>query len=165
MYNLNDINIYKNKDYIKIKEDNKEYILYKIYNPQRIIEINNILKNQTEYYKIVKNINNEIITIYQDKYYVLLEINTKYLIQSNNIILNNNEYSNYQINQSNWIYLWTKKNDYYESISINNNYINETINYYIEKYALGKYSNERYMQIKIIMHKLNYLLLFYFLCS
>ena len=131
MYNLNDINIYKNKDYIKIKEDNKEYILYKIYNPQRIIEINNILKNQTEYYKIVKNINNEIITIYQDKYYVLLEINTKYLIQSNNIILNNNEYSNYQINQSNWIYLWTKKNDYYESISINNNYIKETINYYI----------------------------------
>ena len=80
MYNLNDINIYKNKDYIKIKEDNKEYILYKIYNPQRIIEINNILKNQTEYYKIIKNINNEIITIYQDNYYVLLEINTKYLM-------------------------------------------------------------------------------------
>ena len=131
MYNLKDINIYKKRDYIKIKEDNKEYILYKIYNPQRIIEINNILKNQTEYYKIVKNINNEIITIYQDNYYVLLEINTKYLIQSNNIILNNNEYSNYQINQSNWIYLWTKKNDYYESISINNNYIKETINYYI----------------------------------
>ena len=66
MYNLKDINIYKNRDYIKIKEDNKEYILYKIYNPQRIIEINNILKNQTEYYKIVKNINNEIITIYED---------------------------------------------------------------------------------------------------
>ena len=131
MYNLKDINIYKNKDFIKIKEDNKEYILYKIYNPQRVIEINNILKNQTEYYKIVKNINNEIITLYQDNYYVLLEINNNYQIKSTDIILNNKDYSNYLINQSNWIYLWTKKNDYYESISINNNYINETINYYI----------------------------------
>ena len=131
MYNLNCINIYKNKDYIKIKENNKEYILYKIYNPKRVIEINEILKNQTEYYKIIKNINNEIITFYQNEYYVLLEINTKYLIQSNNIILSSKDYYNYQINQSNWINLWSKKNDYYESISINNNYIKETINYYI----------------------------------
>ena len=96
MYNLNDINIYKNKDFIKIKEDNKEYILYKIYNPQRVIEINDILKNQTEYYKIIKNINNEIITIYQDNitkgYAVLKSSNTeefigKYKIESVNFFL------------------------------------------------------------------------------
>lgn len=71
MYNLNNINIYKSKECIKIKDNNKEYIFYKIYNPQRIIEINDILKNQTEYYKIIKNINNEIITVYKENYYVL----------------------------------------------------------------------------------------------
>ena len=131
MYNLNNINIYKSKEYIKIKDNNKEYIFYKIYNPQRIIEINDILKNQTEYYKIIKNINNEIITVYKENYYVLLEINNSYKIQSKNIILNNKDYLNYLINQSNWTYLWSKKNDYYESININNKYIKETINYYI----------------------------------
>lgn len=131
MYNLNNINIYKSKDYIKIKQNNKEYILYQINDPKRIIEINEILNNKTEYYKIIKNINNEIITIYQNNYYVLLEINNNYQIQSSNIILNNKDYSNYQINQSNWVYLWSKKNDYYESITINNIYIKETINYYI----------------------------------
>ena len=131
IYNLNNINIYKSKECIKIKDNNKEYIFYKIYNPQRIIEINDILKNQTEYYKIIKNINNEIITIYKENYYVLLEINNSYKILSKNIILNNRDYLNYLINQSNWTYLWSKKNDYYESININNKYIKETINYYI----------------------------------
>lgn len=131
MYNLNNINIYKSKEYIKIKQNNKEYILYQINNPKRIIEINEILNNKTEYYKIIKNINNELITIYQNNYYVLLEINNNYQIQSSNIILNNKDYSNYKINQSNWLYLWSKKNDYYESITINNIYIKETINYYI----------------------------------
>lgn len=131
MYNLNNINIYKSKDYIKIKQNNKEYILYQINDPKRIIEINEILNNKTEYYKIIKNINNEIITTYQNNYYVLLEINNNYQIQSSNIILNNKDYSNYQVNQSNWVYLWSKKNDYYESITINNIYIKETINYYI----------------------------------
>ena len=90
-----------------------------------------ILNNKTEYYKIIKNINNEIITSYQNNYYVLLEINNNYQIQSFNIILSNKDYSNYKINQSNWLYLWSKKNDYYESITINNIYIKETINYYI----------------------------------
>lgn len=131
MYNLNNINIYKSKEYIKIKQNNKEYILYQINDPKRIIEINEILNNKTEYYKIIKNINNELITIYQNNYYVLLEINNNYQIQSSNIILNNKDYSNYKINQSNWLYLWSKKNDYYESITINNIYIKETINYYI----------------------------------
>lgn len=131
MYNLNNINIYKSKDYIKIKQNNKEYILYQINDPKRIIEINEILNNKTEYYKIIKNINNEIITTYRNNYYVLLEINNNYQIQSSNIILNNKDYSNYKINQSNWLYLWSKKNDYYESITINNIYIKETINYYI----------------------------------
>lgn len=131
MYNLNNINIYKSKEYIKIKQNNKEYILYQINDPKRIMEINEILNNKTEYYKIIKNINNEIITIYQNNYYVLLEINNNYQIQSTNIIISNKEYSNYKINQSNWLYLWSKKNDYYESITINNIYIKETINYYI----------------------------------
>ena len=131
MYNINNINIYKNKDFIKIKQNNKEYVLYQINDPKRIIEINEILNNKTEYYKIIKNINHEIITTYQNNYYVLLEINNNYQIQSSNIILNNKDYSNYQINQSNWVYLWSKKNDYYESITINNIYIKETINYYI----------------------------------
>lgn len=131
MYNLNNINIYKNKDYIKIKQSNKEYILYQINEPKRVLEINQILSNKTEYYKIIKNINNEIITIYKNNYYVLLEVNNNYQIKSTDIILNNKDYSNYLINQSNWIYLWTRKNDYYESISINNIYIKETINYYI----------------------------------
>ena len=36
MYNLNNINIYKNKDYIKIKQGNKEYILYQINEPKRV---------------------------------------------------------------------------------------------------------------------------------
>ena len=131
MYNINNINIYKNKDFIKIKQNNKEYILYQINDLKRIIEINEILNNKTEYYKIIKNINHEIITTYQNNYYILLEINNNYQIQSSNIILNNKDYSNYQINQSNWVYLWSKKNDYYESITINNIYIKETINYYI----------------------------------
>ncbi len=63
MYNLNNINIYKNKDYIKIKQINKEYILYQINEPKRVLEINQILSNKTEYYKIIKNNYNPVVTI------------------------------------------------------------------------------------------------------
>lgn len=131
MYNLKEVKTYKNKDNIKIKSNNKEYVLYKVNNINRIIEIDKILNNKTEYYKITRNINNELITIYNNETYILLELNTNYEIQSNNIILSNKEFQNYNINQSNWINLWTIKNDYYESININNKIINETINYYI----------------------------------
>ncbi len=128
MYNLNNPNIYKNKQYTKIISNNKTNYLYKVTNPNRVIEIHNVLNNKTEYNKIISNKNNEIITEYNNEYYVLLEENTNYEILSTNIKLNKN---NYQINQSNWNNLWTIKTDYYESLNINNNLIKETINYYI----------------------------------
>ena len=61
MYNLKEIKTYKSKDSIKIKSNDKEYILYKINNPKRVLEIDKILNNKTEYYKIVRTINNEIL--------------------------------------------------------------------------------------------------------
>lgn len=131
MYNLNDINVFKTKEKIYIKTKNKKYIFYKVYNEQRLRETNNILKNQTEYYKIIKNINNEIITIYNGYQHVLLEVNNEYNIISTKIILKAIDYENMSINHSNWIKLWTIKNDYYDNLNTKNKYINETKDYYI----------------------------------
>mgnify|MGYP003305961678 CR=1 FL=1 len=81
--------------------------------------------------KIIKNINNELVTIYNNNKYVLLEVNTNYQILSKNIKYNSNDYQNLSINHSNWEYLWTIKNDYYDKLNTDNKYIQETKDYYM----------------------------------
>lgn len=131
MYNLNNINIYKTKEKIVIKSNSKKYYFEKIINEKRLIEVNEVLKNKTEHNKIIKNIYGQLYTEYHQNKYVLLEENSNYIIHSNNIILNAMEYKNYSINQSNWIMLWSKKNDFYENHIPTNKYLIESKDYYM----------------------------------
>ena len=131
MYNLNNISIYKKKNKISIKYNDERYIFKKIVNERRIFEIHSILNNKTEYYKIIPNIYNNIITEYNGNKYILLNENTNHEINSKEIYLETQKYNNYSINHSNWEKLWTVKNDYYELNEIHNNYLYESKEYYI----------------------------------
>lgn len=131
MYNLNNISIYKNKSNILVKQKNEIYVLKKIHNERKIREIHSILKNKTEYYKIIPNIYNDIITEYNGNKYILIKKDLNYEIKSNEIHIEKNIYENYNINHSNWEKLWRIKNDYYELNSPTNRYLLESKEYYI----------------------------------
>ena len=116
--------------------------LFMLYEYQRNInEIEDLLKlNQEMYYnkykinKIINNIYNSPITLFDNKYYVLLLINYSYTNENfNYYIINNNDYNN--IKRNNWDYLWSMKIDYieYQIKHFNNKYpiIQGSIHYYI----------------------------------
>lgn len=131
MYNLSNISIYKNKSNILVKDKNEIYVLKRVSNERKIQEIHSILKNKTEYYKIVPNIYNNIITEYNGSKYLLLKKDVNYEIKSSEIYLEKSMYENYSINHSNWEKLWTIKNYYYEMNSTDNRYLLESKEYYI----------------------------------
>lgn len=86
--------------------------------------------------KIVKNTFNQIITVYNEYSYVLIEVNYEYLDKANIKFINSFYDKKLDIlKRNNWGELWSIKIDYieYQLMHINNSYpiINESINYYI----------------------------------
>lgn len=74
-YNLKDPTIYKVKNSIKIKDQNNKYILCQTANVQELEEIYQIINQDNLiqiFYEIVKNINGQLYSPYNDKNYVLL---------------------------------------------------------------------------------------------
>lgn len=144
-YNLNSDNIHQYKNEYKFKINNKEYILYS--HPYTLEEIEE--KYQLQIYikslgiychKIIKNIQNELTTLINNKRYVLIEI------QNENRIINGNDISLFlniqvnpdyfkNINRINWYNLWKNKIDYieYQISQFGKKYpiIRQSIDYYI----------------------------------
>ena len=144
-YNLSADNIHQYKNEYKFTNNNKEYILYPyIYTLEELEE-----KYQLQIYinslgiyshKIIKNNGNELLTIINNKRYVLIEIqNENRIINSNdisiflNIQVNPERFNN--INRINWYKLWENKIDYieYQISQFGKKYpiIRESIDYYI----------------------------------
>lgn len=135
-YNLNNINIYKINDRNYVKYKNEIYLFQPVINERETIEIYNLLKNNSKFYRIILNKDKTIFTPYKGTKFVLQKI------FSNKIELIYNPIKYFQVinskttlDRTNWIYLWQIKIDYYEyqlkHISGKYPIIDESINYFI----------------------------------
>ena len=138
--------IIKNDEEYIFYYNNHEYHLIPYYRPYEEIkylyELNiNMIKQNILVHKMIKNINNSIVTFINNKSYVLIELCN---YKSDKININDIKYYqnftkninyNKELLRTNWFDLWCKKIDYYEyQISeLKNKYklLNESIYYYI----------------------------------
>lgn len=138
-------------DNLRLVDDNyyfiyngNHFILYEIkdfsFDYQPVFELNKILINNNKtYFRIVENINNQIITYNSNKKYILMIDNIQTdkvldffdILESNLSVNDNNKVIN-KLNRTNWVGLWKNKIDYFEI------YINHIINKYL---YLNKYIN------------------------
>ena len=115
-YNIIPITIHQKDEIYKIDTNYYQYILMPYYgNINNLNIIYNFLLSHNIYcHEIINNKENSIITIINNKNYILLKIhyNNKSIININNILSYNFQI---QINQKcNWYRLWCQKLDYYE---------------------------------------------------
>ena len=138
--------IIKNDEEYIFYYNNHEYHLIPYYRPYEEIkylyELNiNMIKQNILVHKMIKNINNSILTYIDNKSYVLIELCN---YKSDKININDIKYYqnftkninyNKELLRTNWFDLWCNKIDYYEyQISeLKNKYklLNESIYYYI----------------------------------
>ena len=113
-YNFKDISIYNQKNGTIIDDEKGyRYLLREVSSRDELLEIYNLLiqNNVYKYYnKIVFTKNNDIVSNYKGKYFVLL------LLQHSNVINHNRIYLkpiNYLSSRYNWIDMWINKNNYY----------------------------------------------------
>lgn len=126
--------VYQNRKFIfqEIKDTQFDY--------EAIFELNQILvRHHNLFYKIIVNKNNQIITQYANKQYILMIDYSKEdrkftlpdLLEIDIPVNDENKVIN-RLNRSNWTNLWQRKIDYFEL------FIEHNINKYIE---LNKYMN------------------------
>ena len=126
--------IYKKKTKFYFKYNDNIYILEEL---QTGYDLNTLeyLKYDSDYYKVVRNKYGDYVTkIYSNNYVLLEKSNSKRNIYDNIIDNLKRPVDNIKNNKADWIELWTKKLDYYESLPIiTSNYkiINESLKYYI----------------------------------
>lgn len=143
-YNLNVENIRMIGEDYYFSYNNRNYIFQKIRDNyldfQSILTLNKILlEHNKNFFQIVINRNNQIITIGNNKKYILMinnfnvdrEINLRDILNTN-IIVNKYNKNLINLNKSNWVKLWQEKIDYFEM------FINYNVNSYNE---LSKFSN------------------------
>lgn len=118
---------------------NHLFLLYKY--QRKLDEIDELLKLNEEMLfkgykvnKIIKNIYNKPLTMYDNNYYVLILVNYQYYDNNiSNYMINSNQYD--LLKRNNWDYLWSMKIDYieYQIRHFNNKYplIQDSVNYYI----------------------------------
>ena len=136
-YDFDNPIIYKWNKKIYIKYNSEKYLFQPIYIEEELIEIYNLLNRKDQYYKIIKNKFNNLSTIYQGQKFVLLRLNEARSEDYEREVLNRMYIpeSKYNIDRSNWYFLWSQKNDYFEyqlsHISGKYPLIDESIDYYI----------------------------------
>ena len=140
-YSINNINIQTKKDYYLFFYRGNKYLFFKIErDSEEIVVINDLLKVfGRKYYSFIYNVQKSIITVVDNNRYVLIKVNRnlsknlKEVIIKDQLPITNNFIGS--IDHSNWIQLWSKKNDYYEyqRKHIKNKYyvLYSSINYYI----------------------------------
>lgn len=139
-YNFPSITIHDHKDKITFNVGNKIYhLLPNTRNYNELEEIYNLTREYNNYYKIIKNKNNTIVTNINGKEYILIEVKNDY---KEKITLRDLSYSpivqifNYQsLKRDNWSELIQKKIDFfiYQREHIRKKYliIDESLDYYI----------------------------------
>ncbi|MBO5138729.1 MAG: hypothetical protein J6B89_03770 [Bacilli bacterium] len=139
-YNFPNITIHELSDKITFKIDNQEYhLLPNIRNYKELEEIYNITRGWNNYYPIIRNKNNSIVTNINNKEYILIKIRWDY---DNNITIQDimlepkippNMYT--AIKRNNWSELLQRKIDFfiYQREHIRKKYliIDECLDYYI----------------------------------
>lgn len=162
-YNINNIDIYRYKEYCYFYYKEHKYELKILNRRKNIDEIYNTLKQtgyDRFYNKIVLNKYLRTVTSYNGKEYILLRIQD---IKNNNIadrIINNNQiiYSS-PIVHTNWKELWQKKIDYFEyhlpNIKYKYKILYESMEYYIglAETAIAYLSNNNYTNDLYIVHE------------
>ncbi|HIS39190.1 MAG TPA: hypothetical protein IAB45_06785 [Candidatus Onthousia faecavium] len=141
-YQLNVQKLIKNKNYYFFEDDNYFYYLYLINRPLSYIgelaKLNNMLVN-SKFMFIVPNINRDIVSLINNRYYVLLRNNKNLYSPIEDI------YNPYYctpdmtkltlLNHSNWESLWSSKIDYFEYqkdyIKIKYPLLYKSLDYYI----------------------------------
>ena len=120
-YNMYEPTIYRvdNQTYIKHKQ--KRYLLYEVQSEEELNELYILLNKyfpKNNLYKIVKTKSNALFVQYYNKKLVLIEIMKQGVDRENQLKemleLPSVEYSKYNLDRSNWYYLWSKKNDFTE---------------------------------------------------
>lgn len=135
-YGFENISIIRQKRRKYIKHNNDIYIICRVYNEKEVLELYEITRGITFFYKFIPNKDGSIFTMYQDFIFVLLKINDKSsMITQNKNQISLDENKKYYLDRSDWYELWTRKNDYYEyqyqHIKGKYKVIDESINYYI----------------------------------
>ena len=112
-YNIYVDNIDKRGDDYYFVYDNDTYVISFIYNEDTFNEIYNvIIRNNLDFFKAVNNKDNSLVSLLNEKKYVLLKMHGIYNYEIvpedfNNILLENKD-------GLNWGVLWSNKIDYYE---------------------------------------------------
>lgn len=118
-YNIDNINILKNKESYKFVYKNQEYLFTPLKRPPiEILQINRVINQNNNYGKIISNIKNELITNINGKNYILIRVDSSNtdlytkIEKANVVYLPHNMIGN--IIKTNWSELWSKKIDYIE---------------------------------------------------
>lgn len=159
-----------NKNYYFSYQNNSFVIEEYIRNIDEIAEIYNLtldmLNNKIITYIIIPTKNNQLLFVYEEKYYVLMilpniknRIITYQDIINFNYVIANDKFK--KIDKSFWSYYWENKIDYleYQFHQLENKYplINQSINYYlgIWENAISYYNDNiiEMKELKIVCHK------------
>lgn len=133
-YNLNNPTIYRVNNEIRIKDEDKRYILQPVHRFDELEEIYTLLKHEKieeYYYKIIKTKTGNLSALFKEKNYVLLDCSEETSKVKNKPQIISGQY--HSIEKNNWRELWIRKQEYYNNI-MKNNKINVNSQYIYDYY-------------------------------
>ena len=141
-YNMYEPTIYRVDNQTYIKDKQKRYLLYEVQSEEELNELYILLNKyfpKNNLYKIVKTKSNALFVQYYNKKLVLIEIMKQGVDRENQLKemleLPSVEYSKYNLDRSNWYYLWSKINDFteyeYTYQKWKSKILDESIDYYM----------------------------------
>lgn len=135
-YNLKIKNIIKTDNYYYFTNDNDIfYFCQTTLEEEKLSQLNNLIINNPKYHTMIKNRFFKFLSIYEDKNYILLRINTLLsnivnfdeMMYQNNIFLNSSNI--------NWAKIWQDKVDYMETqmgeLGLGKDILNRSFSYYV----------------------------------
>ena len=139
-YNLKIDTLHKNRNRYEFEINKNRYYLVLAYRYEKELEqIENLIKDNKNFDQIIRNINSKLMTNINGKNYLLLEKSNKKtaiedeLLNYYKVLLPSQLYFN--IDMTDWVYLWSEKIDYieYQKIHLKGEYplLEESINYFI----------------------------------
>lgn len=139
-YDLKIDTLHKNIHRYEFEINKNKYCLVLSYRYEKELEqIENLIKNNQNFDQIIRNINSKLITNINGKNYLLLKKSNKKtsiedeLLNYYKVLLPSQLYFN--IDRTDWVYLWSEKIDYieYQKIHLKGEYplLEESINYFI----------------------------------
>ena len=139
-YNLKIDTLHKNRNRYEFEINKNRYYLVLAYRYEKELEqIENLIKDNKNFDQIIRNINSKLMTNINGKNYLLLEKSNKKtsiedeLLNYYKVLLPSQLYFN--IDRTDWVYLWSEKIDYieYQKIHLKGEYplLEESINYFI----------------------------------